>query len=95
MITYDELVRIARLAKLSVAAEDMDLLMADMGDIIQVAQSIDDADLSLFDCKGGDETADLRDDVVVQPLSADLILRNAPKKQDGCFVGSFGAGNPE
>jgi len=86
MITPDELVRIARLAKLSLAAEDTDALMAEMTGIIKVAQSIDDADLALLDCTGGNDAASLRDDVVISPLPADMILKNAAIKRDGYFA---------
>jgi aspartyl-tRNA(Asn)/glutamyl-tRNA(Gln) amidotransferase subunit C len=87
MITHDELIRIARLAKLSLADEDTDALLTDMSDIINVAQSIDNADLSLLNCAGEEEIAALRDDIIAQPLPADIILRNAANKQDSYFVG--------
>ena len=95
MITPGELKRIARLAKLSLAAEDTDALMTDMSDIIKVAQSIDNADLSLLDCTGGGEPAELRDDVVAPSLPAETILSNASLKQGGYFAGPVGAGKTE
>ena len=96
MITHDELRRIARLAKLSFTNEDADALMMDMADIIEVAQFIDNADLSLLDCTGEDDMAVLREDIVIPPLPADLILMNAAKKRDGCFVGvTVAVGKPQ
>jgi len=86
MITPDELIRIARLAKLELAAEDTDALMTDMTDIIKIAQSIDDADLTLLDCTSGNEAAALREDIAAPPLTADIILKNAAIKRDGYFA---------
>ena len=87
MITHDELIRIARLAKLSLTDEDTDALLMDMSDIIKVAQSIDNADLSSLNCVGEDEIATLRDDIIATPLPTDMILKNAAKKQDGYIAG--------
>lgn len=96
MITHNELLRIVRLAKLSLTDEDTDALMTDMSDIIKIAQTIDDADLSLLDCTNKDENAILRDDIVVPPLQTDIILRNAAKKQDGYFKGvTVASGKPQ
>jgi aspartyl-tRNA(Asn)/glutamyl-tRNA(Gln) amidotransferase subunit C len=96
MITQDELLRIARLAKLSLTDEDTDALMTDMSDIINIAQSIDNADLSFLDRTNEDEIAILRDDIIVPPLPTDLILRNAAKKQGGYFIGAtIATGKPQ
>jgi len=86
MITPDELMRIARLAKLELAAGDTDALMLDMTDILKVAQSIDDADLSLLNCTSGNEAAELREDIVIPPFPADMILKNAAIKRDDYFA---------
>ena len=87
MISSDELKRIARLAKLSLAAEEMDALMADMPRIYNIVQPVGDARLSDYDCTADDETAVLRDDIVMQSLDPDEILANAAEKQDGFFSG--------
>ena len=86
MITSDELIRVARLAKLSLTAEDADALMIDMTNIIGIVQSIDDADTALLDCTGDNEAASLREDAVIPPLPAELILKNAAIKRDGYFA---------
>ena len=88
MISSDELKRIARLAKLSLAADEMDALMADMPRIYNVVQPITDADLSSFDCTVGDEeTAVLRDDTALPSLPLDEVLANAQEQRDGYFTG--------
>ena len=88
MITSDELKRIARLAKLSLVADEMDALMADMPRIYNVVQPIADADLSSFDCTADDEeTAVLRDDTVLPSLPLDEVLANAGEQRDGYFIG--------
>ena len=57
MITYDELKKIAALAKLSLDNVDTDELAADMAGIMEVANSIDDLDLSSLDCSGDADAA--------------------------------------
>ena len=87
MINSDELKRIARLAKLSLAAEEMDALMADMPRIYNIVQPVGDADLSSFDCSADDENAVLREDAVLPSLPLDVIFENAAEHQDGYFAG--------
>ena len=94
MITQNELQKIARLAKLSLAGEDMDAIMADMTNIISVAQSIDGADLSNLDCAGDSVTVALREDIVMPSLPAEVILSNAAVKRDGCFSAPAGTNHP-
>ncbi|MDR0490583.1 MAG: hypothetical protein LBH28_04985 [Oscillospiraceae bacterium] len=95
MITSDELTKIAKLAKLSLAGENIDALVADMADIISLAQSICDADLSNLDRTWEDAPATLRGDVVLPSLPADLILANAAAKREGHFVARTGGGKAE
>ena len=95
MVTREELKRIARLAKLSVAAGETDALLSDMSDIIKIAQSIDDADLSALDCGSVNDAAQLREDSVAPPLPAGVILSNAAQKRDGYFAGIIGSGKSE
>ena len=87
MISSDELKRIARLAKISLAAEEMDALVADMPRIYNIVQPVGDADLSGFDCTADIETAALRDDIVQPSLPSDVLLANAAENRDGYFSG--------
>ena len=90
MITYDELKKIAALAKLSLDNVDTDELAEDMASIMEVANSIDDLDLSSLDCSGDADPAELRADVCAPSLPVDAILSNAGEKRDGYFAGLTG-----
>ena len=86
MINNEKLERLARLAKLSLLAEDADALLTDITDIVKVAQTLDDVDLSLMDCSGDNEVAEMREDTVKASLQAEAVLSNAAIKRDGYFV---------
>jgi len=80
-----ELDRIARLAKLSVLANEADTLIADLDDIVKVAQSIDDVDLTGYDCSGDAASSELREDIAVESTPPEVILRSAAESRDGFF----------
>ena len=85
-ITAEELKKIAGLAKLSLENENTDALLADMADIIGIASSINDADISRLNCSGDNEAAELRDDIVMPSLPVEAVLSNAANKQGDFFA---------
>jgi len=91
MVSNSDLKRLARLAKLSILSENVDSLASDISDIVKVAQTIDDVDISRISNMGESEPQKMRDDVVMQSLSADAILKNAAHKRDGYFISSSGS----
>lgn len=86
MITREEIEKIARLAKLSVADEDLDALTAQMGDIIAFADTINAAG----DVGGSFDNVNhlsnaFREDVVVPSFDREDILSNVDGGEDGFF----------
>ncbi|MDR1590010.1 MAG: aspartyl/glutamyl-tRNA amidotransferase subunit C [Oscillospiraceae bacterium] len=86
MITYDELRKIAALAKLSLDGEDMAALAADVGEIIEFAEAVAGADIPDAESVGTGETYPLREDVPGLSAPRDDILRNAAQSSGGYFV---------
>lgn len=86
MVTREEVLGIARLAKLSVSEEELDGLTAEMQKIISFADTINaaGADGEDFDSIGGLSNA-FREDVVVPSYDRSAILRNVDGGEDGFF----------
>ena len=84
-----ELARMARLAKLSLPAEEEEGMLDDLSDLVKVAQSIGHVDLTGFDCSGGGDadTSGLRDDVLSPSTPVDALLSSAADARDGYFCG--------
>ena len=90
MITNNELIEAARVAKLAKTNEEIENIASDMALILSIAQAIEDVDLSGFDCAVDDEAASLRDDIVMPSLPVEAILLNATGKRDGYITGPVG-----
>ncbi|MDR2356459.1 MAG: hypothetical protein LBD92_00010 [Oscillospiraceae bacterium] len=86
MITYDELRKIAALAKLSLDGDDVGTLTADIGDIIEFADAVAGADIPDIEEAGAEERYPLREDALAKSSDRDDILRNAARSRDGYFV---------
>lgn len=86
MVTRDDVLHIARLAKLSVGEDELDQLTQDMAEIIAFADTINAAGAP---AGGGGNIHGLcnalRDDVVVPSYDREDILRNAHGGEDGYF----------
>lgn len=88
MVTHEDVLQIAKLAKLSIREEELDSLTKDMSDIIAFADTINNA--------VGEEDVDFdninnlsnafRDDVVRESFPREEILKNAPFQEDGYFL---------
>lgn len=87
MVTHEEILKIANLAKLSVAPEELDGLTDDMNKIIGFADTINAAaDASSdFDNINGLSNV-FREDTVVPSCSREEILKNAESREDGYFL---------
>lgn len=86
MVTREEVLSIARLAKLSVSEEELDALTADMANIISFADTINaaSADTEEFDNIHNLSNV-LREDEVVPSYPREEILRNVDGGEDGFF----------
>jgi aspartyl-tRNA(Asn)/glutamyl-tRNA(Gln) amidotransferase subunit C len=87
MVSHEEILKIANLAKLSVAPEELDGLTDDMNKIIGFADTINTAaDASSdFDNING-LTNVFREDTVVPSCDREEILKNAESREDGYFL---------
>ena len=87
MVTHEEILKIARLAKISVKPEELDGLTKDMNEIIGFADTVNSAtaDSTDFDNINGLSNV-FREDEVVPSYSRDEILKNAPCQEDGYFL---------
>ncbi len=87
MVTHEEILKIANLAKLSVAPEELDGLTKDMNEIIGFADTIGavSTDVSDFDNINGLSNV-FREDEVVPSFDREEILKNAESREDGYFL---------
>ena len=85
MVERDEVVKLAKLSKLTLSDEEIDILTVDMQSIVSFADMISK---SKYDEPNGIYAKDippLREDVVVASYDRDDILKNAPTAEDGYF----------
>ena len=87
MVTHEDILKIAALAKLSVKPEELDGLTDDMNRIIKFADAVNSfsADADEFDNINGLSNV-FREDEAVPSLDREEILKNAPEQEDGFFV---------
>ena len=86
MVTREEILKIAKLSKLSVTEEELDGLTAAMGEIIAFADTINAAGAAAgeFDNINNLQNA-FREDKVVPSYPRDEILKNVDGGEDGFF----------
>ena len=86
MVTREEILKIAKLSKLSVTEEELDGLTAAMGEIIAFADTINAAGAAAgeFDNINNMHNA-FREDEVVPSYPRDEILKNVDGGEDGFF----------
>ncbi len=86
MVSKEELINLATLAKLDISDQDVDKLLADMEKIIEFANQINSASVSdvEFDSINNLENV-YREDVVSRSYSQEDILKNAKTVEDGFF----------
>jgi len=89
MVTRDDVLKIAKLAKLSVEDEEIDALTKDMIEIIEFANAInnavEDAELEDFDDINSVVNA-FHEDEVVESFDRELILKNRDGGEDRYFL---------
>ena len=87
MVTHEDILRIAALAKLSVEPEELESLTRDMNDIIGFADAVNSvvAEASDFDNVNNLSNV-LREDEVKPSFDREEILKNAPVQEDGYFL---------
>ncbi|MVB10412.1 Glutamyl-tRNA(Gln) amidotransferase subunit C [Caprobacter fermentans] len=87
MVTHEEILKIARLAKLSVAPEELDSLTKDMNSIIEFADAVNSVAAEDSDFDNSNSLSNVfREDKVVPSYDREEILKNAPNQEDGYFL---------
>ena len=87
MVSHEEIMQIARLAKLSVKEEELDGLTAEMQGIIDFADAINNAPTDGEEFDNINNLSNVfREDVVVESYPTEEILANANSKADYCFL---------
>ena len=87
MVTHEDILKIAALAKLSVKPEELDGLTRDMNRIIEFADAVNSysADAGDFDNVNGLANV-FRSDEVMPSCGREEILKNAPEEEGGYFL---------
>ncbi|WP_411676109.1 Asp-tRNA(Asn)/Glu-tRNA(Gln) amidotransferase subunit GatC [Caproicibacter sp.] len=87
MVTHEEILKIARLAKLSVAPEELDSLTKDMNSIIEFADAVNSVAAEDSDFDNSNSLSNVfREDKVVPSYDREKILKNAPNQENGYFL---------
>ena len=76
---------IAKLAKLSIPDDKVEMFQSQMEGIIEMVENLPDIEMggALID---PDDTMELREDVVEQSYPRDEMLANAPRMSAGCLL---------
>ncbi|MFA9423662.1 MAG: aspartyl/glutamyl-tRNA amidotransferase subunit C [Sedimentibacter sp.] len=89
MVTRDDIIKIAKLAKLSVEDDEIEALTESMAEIIGFADTIksavEDGELEDFDDINNITNA-FHEDEVIESFDRELILKNIDGGVDGCFL---------
>ncbi|MEO8033397.1 MAG: Asp-tRNA(Asn)/Glu-tRNA(Gln) amidotransferase subunit GatC [Acidobacteriota bacterium] len=85
-IDRDEARRIAALAHLEFDEAGLDRMAAEMTKILSYIDQLREVDVAGFEERAGDDATPMREDVVRPSLDQDLVSRNAPQWEEGCFV---------
>ena len=86
-ITQDEVLRIARLARLSPSPEQVTALASDLSRILDYVAQLAEVDTSAVEATGSTvHAAQLRDDALRESLPREEALRAAPASHDGGFA---------
>lgn len=87
MVTHEDILKIARLAKLSVKPEELDGLTKDMNSIIEFADAVNSVAATDSDFDNINNLANVfREDEVVPSFDREEILKNAPNQEGGYFL---------
>ncbi|HPV85919.1 MAG TPA: Asp-tRNA(Asn)/Glu-tRNA(Gln) amidotransferase subunit GatC [Sedimentibacter sp.] len=90
MITKEEVLKIAKLAKLSVNNDEIDMLIEDMSKIIEYADAIntvtedEDNEVEFYNINNSANA--FNEDIVIDSYDRDEILKNREGGENGYFV---------
>lgn len=88
MVEKNDVVYVARLAKIRIDDSEIDATVRDIQNIMELADSLSD-----LDTEGVEPTYHIfsienafRDDVITNTDKRDKLLQNAPSESGGCFI---------
>ena len=87
MVTHEDVLKIAQLAKLSIREDELDALTKDMDDIIAFADTISQVSEEVSDFDNINNLSNVfREDEVTESYPREEILKNAESQDDGYFL---------
>lgn len=87
MVTHEEILKIAKLAKLYVSPDELDGLTKDMNEIIEFANAISAVGVETSEFDNSNNLSNVfREDIVVPSYDREEILANTQNPEDGCFL---------
>jgi aspartyl-tRNA(Asn)/glutamyl-tRNA(Gln) amidotransferase subunit C len=88
MIDRDQVLKIAKLARLKLSEEEIKQFTGQLGDIFDFVKQLDKVDTSKVDptCFVEPQHDPMRDDVEKPSFSQEEALRNGPKVKNGFFA---------
>ena len=87
-ITRDDVIKIAELARIEFAEEELEKFSEQLGNILTYIGKLNELDTKDVEPTSHvlDLATPLREDTVVEWLSREEALENAPREEDGFFV---------
>lgn len=87
-ITKKEVMETAELARLEIREEELDRFINQLGNILEYIKDLNQIDTTDVEPTSHvlELSTPLREDEVVQELTTDQALENAPESEDGFFV---------
>jgi aspartyl-tRNA(Asn)/glutamyl-tRNA(Gln) amidotransferase subunit C len=87
MLTRDEVLHIARLARLAVTDEDVEKFRVQLSDILEHFEALKQLDTTQTQPTAQSIPLEniMRDDVILPSFPPDDILANAPRREDNSF----------
>ncbi|MFP6676605.1 MAG: Asp-tRNA(Asn)/Glu-tRNA(Gln) amidotransferase subunit GatC [Pirellulaceae bacterium] len=85
--SHDEVLKVARLAQLDLAQEEVETFAAQLGHIVQYIEQLDELDTTDVEpmAHGAGVTNVFREDQVQPSLDRESALANAPNRDAECF----------
>lgn len=85
--SHDEVLKVARLAQLDLAQEEVETFAAQLGHIVQYIEQLDELDTTDVEpmAHGSGVTNVFREDQVQPSLDRESALANAPNRDAECF----------
>lgn len=87
MVSKEDILKLAKLAKISIKEEELDHLTKEMDKIVDFADAINDGDKLDIEFDNISNLSNIfREDVVEESYAREEILRNVDGGEDGFFV---------